>query len=679
MKSDELFTGKEFPDKTSDSSKRDRETWKILIADDHEEIHTVSQMVLEDFVFQGKTLKILNAFSEDETKEIIKKNPDIALLFLDVFMNGKNSGLDIVQYIRDELKNSFIRIILRTGQAWNAPENKIIVEYDINDYKEKTELTEQKLKTAVVTALRAYRDLRIIENNQKKLTKANLYLDQIINSISSLLIAVDRDFIINIWNDVAEKETGVKKTTAIGKNLWDITSISKDLKNKFVEVMNTGKLKISHGIHFFDREQRFRNVFIYPLNSPENTGIVLKVDDITDIKKKDEQLIQSQKLEAVGSLAAGLAHDINNILCGITGAVSLLEFDIPDMKTNEQLTTIKGSANMASELVNKLLTLSRKSTLNVVAFDLNDSIRNVVQICESSFDKNIKIIEKFYKEPANVLADPIQIEQILLNLCINAAHAMTIMRTANEPGGGTLTVQLELFSADMKFCFTHPKAKPQYYWILSVSDTGIGMDEKTVSKIFDPFFTTKKDGRGTGLGLSIAYNIIHQFKGFIDVVSEPNKGSTIMVYLPYSEKEAFQTKKEVKIKKSRRVANNELILLCDDEELMRNVGERMLKKCGYSVILAENGYESVKTFRKWHKKIDGVILDLLMPGLSGVEVFKEMKKIDPNVKVMLSSGYNKNERVMEALNKGVKYFLQKPYTLQSLVDSLSLMFGNTCK
>jgi CheY-like chemotaxis protein len=265
-------------------------------------------------------------------------------------------------------------------------------------------------------------------------------------------------------------------------------------------------------------------------------------------------------------------------------------------------------------------------------------------------------------EPAYVLADPTEMEQVLLNLYINAVHAMTIMR-ANAQWGGTLSVGIEKIMTDSDFQKKHPEASSGSYWRITVSDTGVGMDTKTAAMIFDPFFTTKEQGKGTGLGLAMVYNIVRQQQGFIEVYSEPGLGTTFNVYLPVlvREGESLPVTEEPVV-----VRGEGLILVVDDDDLVRRVAENVLQSVGYTVLTAPNGQEGIDLYRQHQSRIKAVLLDMAMPVMSGREAFIELQKINPDVKVLLASGFRKDNRVEDVLQLGVKDFLQKPYTLTKL-------------
>jgi signal transduction histidine kinase len=408
-------------------------------------------------------------------------------------------------------------------------------------------------------------------------------------------------------------------------------------------------------------------------------GIILG-NMIKSIKKTDDQLRQAQKMETVGTLAGGLAHDFNNMLGGIVGTLSLIENKLErdgiiDKEPLEEYVSIMRECSLrATNMVQQLLSLSRKQEMNLTQIDLKDIIKNVMKICESSFDKSIQLNPIYTATPSIIKADATQIEQALLNFCINAEHSMTLMRSKGETWGGILTISIDRLSTDDYFCQIHPEARFGTYYVLSVKDTGVGMDMTTVAKIFNPFFTTKKTGEGSGLGLSMVYNIIKQHDGFIDVYSEPEVGSNMKIYLPALSIDQIEEMRKLSRKKL--PPGEGLILVVDDERAMRKTAEEILTTNGYRVILAKNGLEGLKIFKDHCQDIDAVLLDMAMPEMSGKESFLEMKAIDPEINVVLTSGFRHDDRVDDLMAMGVKVFVQKPYTFDSLIEVFYKLFKN---
>ncbi len=419
-------------------------------------------------------------------------------------------------------------------------------------------------------------------------------------------------------------------------------------------------------------------------NSGKLTGLRGIIRDVTEKLKLEENLAQSQKMETIGTLAGGLAHDFNNIMGGITGTLSIFKYEINVEKKldideiRKYIDTMEESSQRATDMVQQLLTLAHKQETVNAPVDLSLTVKHVKKICSNTFDKSIEIVTDLPEGKIMIYSDPTQIEQVLLNLCINANHSMILMREENEQKGGKLTITICRINADKHFLVSHPEAQEIDYWMLSVGDSGVGIEQKNISKIFVPFFTTKERGKGTGLGLSMVYNTIHQNNGFIDVYSEPGIGTTVNVFLPVLNKDNYETgiKKEFVLPKG-----EGLVLIVDDEEIMRKTSRSILEKCGYMVIEASDGVKGAELFRARHKEIKAVIIDLVMPKMSGEQAYLEMKKIDPKVKSLLASGFKQDERVNLALSYGINGFIQKPFTLEILSQAMyNLLYGidNNC-
>jgi two-component system cell cycle sensor histidine kinase/response regulator CckA len=377
------------------------------------------------------------------------------------------------------------------------------------------------------------------------------------------------------------------------------------------------------------------------------------VRDVTIQKKLETRLQQAQKMEAIGTLAGGIAHDFNNLLMAIQGNASLMLTNIDyHHPSYERLTNIEQYVQKGAELTRQLLGFARSGKYDVKATDLNRLVEQTAQMFGRA-KKEITIQTKFQQDIWTVAVDQSQIEQVLLNHYVNAWQAM--------PGGGNLYLQTENVTLDENETrlFDVPPGK---YVKVSIADTGIGMDEATQQRVFDPFFTTREMGRGTGLGLASAYGIISNHGGMITVHSSKGEGTTFCIYLPASEEKIVEERKlpeEV-------LAGTETVLLVDDEQMIVEVGQAVLKTLGYQVLPARSGKEAIEIYQENQGKVGLVILDMIMPGMSGSETYDRLKAINPKVKVLLSSGYSLDSEATNILKRGCDGFIQKPFTIKQL-------------
>jgi PAS domain S-box-containing protein len=379
--------------------------------------------------------------------------------------------------------------------------------------------------------------------------------------------------------------------------------------------------------------------------------------DITLEKKLETQLLHAQKMESIGTLAGGLAHDFNNLLMGILGNASLMMADTdPNHPHYEKLKNIEHQVRSGSALNQQLLGFARGGKYEVKPSDLNDLL---VQSSDM-FGRTHKeiIIHRLLEEDLTpVEMDCSQIEQVLINLYVNAWQAM--------PGGGTLSLETRNVLLDQQTADIH-SVQPGRYVRVSVTDTGIGMDEATQERIFDPFFTTKEMGHGTGLGLASVYGIINNHNGFVTVRSEVDRGSTFTIYLPSCDGVV-----EKSIEGSGIVQRGSgRILVVDDQEVIIDVTISMLNGLGYDVISATNGYDAIAIYEREKDQISLVILDMIMPMMSGGDTFEKLRKINPDVKIILSSGYSVDGQAKEILDRGCSGFIQKPFTMLTLSQKI---------
>ena len=372
----------------------------------------------------------------------------------------------------------------------------------------------------------------------------------------------------------------------------------------------------------------------------------------------EAQLRQSQKMEAIGTLAGGIAHDFNNILMGIQGHISLMLFQIQEAHPfHHRLKNVEKLVESGSKLTSQLLGYARKGRYEVKPIDLNGVIRETAETFKR-VRKDITFQFQFAEALSPVEADTGQMEQIFMNLFVNASDAM--------PDGGTIRVRTENTQIQTSVGLPLP-LKPGPYVLLTVSDMGIGMDETTRERIFEPFFTTKEMGRGTGLGLASVYGIVKGHEGYIDVQSQPKMGTTFRIYFPESQQ---PTVTESKPPVENVLRGAETVLFVDDEEEILKVSKALLEVMGYRVFTAGSGQEALEIYRQRKDEIDIVLLDMIMPGMSGEQVYQLLKTVNPDVRVLLLSGYSRDREATALLASRCNGFIQKPFKIQDLSRSI---------
>ena len=380
---------------------------------------------------------------------------------------------------------------------------------------------------------------------------------------------------------------------------------------------------------------------------------LMTYEDITDLKKMEAELFHAQNMEAVATLAGGIAHAFNNILMGIQGYTALMLSETKaDHPAYGRLKRIEKQVKSGSDLTNQLLAFSSGGRYEVKPCNLND----IIEKTSNAFGqtrRDIKIQKSLESDPWAVEIDQVQVEQVLVNLYVNAQQAM--------PGGGELTLKTRNVTLDDAYVRNY-KVKPGNYVMVSVTDTGMGIDERTKERIFEPFFTTREMGRGRGLGLASAYGIIRGHQGIINIYSEEGQGTTFNLFLPATDKAAV---KETVPPKGL-LEGSETILFVDDEDVIIDVNREILESLGYKVVAAKSGQEAIEAYRKLRGKIGLIILDMIMPGMDGEATYDSLRKINDDVRVILSSGYSKNEQAKAILEKGCQAFIQKPFSISDL-------------
>lgn len=384
--------------------------------------------------------------------------------------------------------------------------------------------------------------------------------------------------------------------------------------------------------------------------------------DVTERRKLEQQFLRAQRMESIGTLAGGIAHDLNNVLAPILMSLELLKLKFKDKEDEELLQTLLGSAQRGAELVRQVLTFARGVEGQRVTVNLVHLMREAEKIIRDTFPKSVDFRFTREGEVWTVTGDPTQLHQVFLNLCVNARDAM--------PNGGKITASLENAVLDEVYVGMNPDSKVGAYVVMKVIDNGPGIPDRIRERIFEPFFTTKEVGKGTGLGLSTSLAIVKSHGGFINLYSEPGKGATFKVYLPANT--SITAAEETAVEKTGLPrGNGETILVVDDEEGIRSVAKRTLERFGYRVLLAVHGAEAIAIYAQRKGDIAVVLTDMAMPVMDGPALIIALKTIDPSIRIIASSGLNANGGIAKALGAGVEHFVPKPYTAEAILRMIA--------
>jgi len=513
---------------------------------------------------------------------------------------------------------------------------------------------------------------------EEELRIAHQQLFDIIEFLPDATFVIDEEKKVLAWNLACEEMTGVKKEEIIGKGDYaysipfygerrlllvdHVTMDSDELQKEYTSIRRKGHLLYAEAVtpNVHGGKGAILSCKASPLfdRAGKVVGAIESLRDITEIKHLETRLRQSQKMESIGTLAGGIAHDFNNILTSLMGYTSLIQMKMDkDSPLRSYVDQVLSASQKAADLTRSLLTFSRQQPVTLAPLDMNDTIKGTKKLLKRLLTEDIELRTSLAEEDTVVMADKSQLDQILFNLVTNARDAM--------PNGGRLAIATRITDIDEGFISTHGFGKPGRYFLLSVSDTGIGMDDSTREKIFDPFFTTKETGKGTGLGLATVYGIIKQHNGHVSVYSELGHGTTFRIYLPAVSTKADEEQHEaVPIN-----AGDETILIAEDNKGVRHFMQEALHECGYKTIEAIDGEDAIDKFKQ-HRDIDLIVVDSVMPKKNGREVYEEIHGINPHVKVLFTSGYTKDI----VLNKGIKdkefNFIAKPLSLNQFLKKV---------
>jgi PAS domain S-box-containing protein len=531
------------------------------------------------------------------------------------------------------------------------------------------------LYNAFLKRLQSYHNRLKEEAEEHRLTALSLQeseatLAAVFNQTFQLMGILAPDGTIRRINRTALDFAGIEEGSVLaGKKVWEApywrhSEEQRQAVKKAVRQASEGKfsrMEVTHYRH--DGELRHMDFSLSPIR--DATGdismIISESRDITEQKQMEKRLLHSQKLDAIGILAGGVAHDFNNHLQAISGYTQLLQLHGHGSdKEKEMLETIQHSTRHASELTRQLLTFSREIESRLVPVDLNDEVKTVVRLLRRTLPRMTRIETEAAGGLHKVKADRAQLEQVIMNLSINASHAM--------PDGGILTIATGNTELDDAFCSGHADAEPGPYVMLSITDTGHGMDAATREHIFEPFFTTRETGAGTGLGLAMVYGIVQNHKGMITCYSEPGRGTVFRIYFP-TVADASDTENRPQPRTAIQ-GGHEHIMVVDDEQTLRDLGRDLLERFGYRVCQAENGETALERFQEMRADLDMILLDLNMPGMGGVRCLEELKTIDPGMPVLIASGFAPDGEARATIDRLAQGFVDKPYEITGLLQAV---------
>lgn len=507
------------------------------------------------------------------------------------------------------------------------------------------------------------------EVGQKRLNESNRNL-QTIFDVTPLAIVVSSfpDGVIRAINRSFSEDFGYADDSVIGKTGMEIGLWGDSYeRDRFIKLMHE-----QQGVSGFDAEiSTFhgvsRNVLLYSnlMDFNNERCLLIVFMDVTDQKRMENQIRQTQKMDVIGQLAGGVAHDFNNMLTAILGSAELLAVHIQGSPAAiKLLANIQKAASRSAELTGQLLAFSRKGQKNVVQVCVDATIHEVMSLLERTIDKKILLETKLVARNTCINGDPALLQNALLNLGVNARDAM--------PDGGTITFSTDNVSLDSEYCRSSDfNVTPGPYIEISVSDTGMGMDKEIIKRVFEPFFTTKDVNKGTGLGLAAVYGTITDHGGCINIFSEPGIGSVFKIYLPLSDEKRIEDNGSDEL-----ICGSGGILLVDDEELLRGVGKALLEDLGYRLYLAEDGEQALEVYAREREHIALVILDMFMPRMGGKETLVRLIEKYPGVRVLILSGFHQEGTVDDLVQLGAKGFLQKPYHLKELSKAVAEAIGD---
>lgn len=623
---------------------------KVLLVDDDEDDYILTRDWFSDMADTRFELEWVNSY-EQALEAIASCQHDV---YLFDYRLGSHNGLEL---LREALSYGCLApIILLTGQGDHEVDLEAM-KAGAADYLDKSLLGAPLLERSIRYAIER-------KQAEQKIREQAALLDIATDAI----IVLDLDGKIIFWNKGAERLYGWQVSDILGKKAQELL-----YKGKSIQLETALKIIFDQGqwqgdLHQITNDGKHlvvesRWTLVYD-EAQQPKSILSVSTDITEKKQLEAQFLRAQRMESIGTLASGIAHDLNNVLTPILMTAQLLETQLHDDYSKRLLPILIANARRGAALVKQVLSFARGLEGKFTLIQIKHIITEIKQILKETFPKSITITTDIPPNLGTLCGDATQLHQVLMNLCVNARDAM--------PQGGTLTISAKSIFIDENYARLNLDAKVGSYIFLTVTDTGMGISSEILDRIFEPFFTTKDIGKGTGLGLSTVIGIIKSHGGFVKVYSEIGVGTQFQVYFPAVDiPEALPTAENALPK-----GQGELILVVDDEMAIREITKASLETYNYQAITASNGIEAVAIYAEHHERISMVLTDMMMPSMDGPTTIRTLQKINPDVKIIAVSGLASSDKMAQSAGTGVKTFLSKPYTTKELLETIEQVRNN---
>lgn len=618
---------------------------KVLLIDDDEDDYILTRDWFQEFQVTGCELEWVESY-QLAREAIARHQHDIYLVD---YRLGADNGLEL---LREAINNGCnCPFILLTGQGYREIDLEAMKNGAV-DYLEKSQLTAPLLERSIRYAIER-------KQTEHKIRQQAALLDVATDAI----FVGDLDDKILFWNKAAEHLYGWSQEEALTKKIQHLCP-----EKNFSQISEALKILLKHGSWEGELEQISKcgktiivasRWTLVPAFGNKPQSILVVNTDITQKKQLEQQFLRTQRLESIGTLASGIAHDLNNVLAPILMTAQILETQVKDERARRLIPILISNAKRGANLVKQVLSFAKGMDGDRTILQLKHLLIEIQQIIQETFPKNMEVITQIPQNLWTVSGDATQLHQVLMNLCVNARDAM--------PNGGTLKITAENLLVDENYAQMHIDAQAKPYVVITVTDTGIGIKSTMIDRIFEPFFTTKEFGQGTGLGLSTVLGIVKSHGGFINVYSEEKKGSQFKIYLPAQDTNEILEETEISLPQG----NGEMILVVDDESAICEITKTSLESYNYQVITARDGIEAIALYVQHRDQIALVLTDIFMPSMDGLTSIRTLKKINPNIKIIAVSGLAPSDKVNAVYDMGVNAFLCKPFTATQLLQTIS--------